>query len=66
MAMNDEHKQARLEELKEEYERLTREGIALIDACKYYDVEEIYNRRLEISKRIEELEKCISTTNGSE
>ena len=62
MTMNEKDKQARLARLREEHERLTREGLALIDARKYYDVEEIYNQRLEIAKRIDELEACISTT----
>jgi hypothetical protein len=63
--MNEKIKQERLARLREEYERLTREGLALIDACKFYDVEEIDNQRREIMKRIDELEARISATDRS-
>lgn len=56
----DKAKRDRLKHLKEEYERLSREGLDLIDARMPHGmIEELINRRREIMKRMEELKKCL-------
>lgn len=56
----DKAKHERLARLKAEYERLSMEGIALIDAWKLEEVEEVANRRREINERIKEIEECLA------
>lgn len=55
----DRAKHERLALLKREYEELSLEGLALIDAWKLEDVEEVINRRREVNKRMEELAECL-------
>ena len=62
MPIPNEIKQERLKNLREEYKRLTLEWVALIDAWQLNEVEQIADQRLEITKRIDELEECLSTT----
>jgi hypothetical protein len=57
----DKAKRDRLKHLEEEYERLSMEGIALIDArMPHATIEEVINRRREIMKRMEEIKQCLN------
>lgn len=59
MTEANDAKRDRLIRLKKEYERLSMEGLALIDACKFEEIKEVAERRREINKRIEELKECL-------
>jgi transposase len=63
--MNEKIKQERLAQLKAEHMQLSLEVIVLIDSWTLKEVEEIFKRRREIAKRIDELEARISATDRS-